>query len=88
VIVIADYIQRRVLGLPPFEGDGSTQFVAPPEKLNPPRREWRRKKVRNQLDKELSLPMETTVPDAPEAAAALPLESQPQQDPARKKTTK
>lgn len=88
VIVIADYIQRRVLGLPPFEGDGSTQFVAPPEKLNPPRREWRRKKVKNQLDKELSLPMETTVPDAPEAATALPSESQSQQDPTRKKTTK
>jgi len=88
VIVIADYIQRRVLGLPPFEGDGSTQFVAPPEKLNPPRREWRRKNVRNQLDKGLSVPMETTVPDAPEAATALPSESQPQQNPARKKTTK
>jgi predicted PurR-regulated permease PerM len=88
VIVIADYIQRRVLGLPPFEGDGSTQFVAPPEKLNPPRREWRRKNVRNQLDKGLSTPMETTVPDSPEAATALPSESQPQQNPARKKTTK
>ena len=57
IILIADYIQRRVLGLPPFEGDGSTQFVVPPEKLNPPRREWRRKKVRNQLDKGLSLPV-------------------------------
>src|SRR5687767_1128705 len=88
VIVIADYIQRRVLGLPPFEGDGSTQFVAPPEKLNPPRREWRRKKVRHPLDKELLLPMDATVPDATEAATVLPSESQPQQDPARKKTTK
>ncbi len=88
VIVIADYIQRRVLGLPPFEGDGSTQFVAPPEKLNPPRREWRRKNVRNQLDKGLSTPMETTLPDSPEAATVLPSESQPQQNPARKKTTK
>ena len=85
VILIADYIQRRVLGLPPFEGDGSTQFVAPPEKLYPPRREWRRKKVRNQLYKGLSLPMKTTAPDSPEAATALPSESQPQQDPARKK---
>ncbi|HVF26406.1 MAG TPA: hypothetical protein VNA23_10985, partial [Anaerolineales bacterium] len=87
VIVIADYIQRRVLGLPPFEGDGSTQFVAPPEKLNPPRREWRRKKVRPQLDKELSLPMQTAVPDSPEAASTLTSESPPQQDPAREKTT-
>ncbi|MEO5888086.1 MAG: AI-2E family transporter [Anaerolineales bacterium] len=88
VILIADYIQRRVIGLPPFEGDGSTQFVAPPEKLNPPRREWRRKKVKHQLDKELYIPMETTVADAPEAATALTSESQPQQDPAREKTTK
>ena len=88
VILIADYIQRRVLGLPPFEGDGSTQFVAPPEKLNPPRREWRRKKVKHQLDKELSLPMEATLPDSPETATVLTSESQPQQDPARKKTTK
>jgi hypothetical protein len=40
------------------------------------------------LDKELSLPMETAVPDAPEAATALPSESQSQQDPTRKKTTK
>ena len=87
VIVIADYIQRRVLGLPPFEGDGSTQFVAPPEKLNPPRREWRRKKVRHQSDKEPSLPMQTAVPDSPEAASTLTSEPQPQQDPARKKTT-
>jgi len=88
VILIADYIQRRVLGLHPFEGDGNNQFVAPPEKLNPPRREWRRKKVRHQLDKELSLPMDAAVPDAPEATAVLPLEHQLQQNPVRKKTTK
>ena len=88
LILIADYIQRRVLGLPPFEGDGSTQFVAPPEKLNPPRREWRRKKARNQLDKALSLPMETTASDSQETATALTPESQPQRYPTRKKTTK
>ena len=88
VIVIADYVQRRVLGLPPFEGDGSTQFVAPPEKLNPPRREWRRKKVRHPVDKELSLPMEATVPDATGAATVLPSEPQLQQDSVRKKTIK
>lgn len=38
VVVIAGYVQRRVLGLPPFEDDGSTQFVAPPEKIKPPKR--------------------------------------------------
>jgi predicted PurR-regulated permease PerM len=42
VVVIAGYVQRKVLGLPPFEDDGSTQFVAPPHKINPPRRAIRR----------------------------------------------
>jgi predicted PurR-regulated permease PerM len=36
--VIAGYLRRRILGLSPFEDDGSQQFVAPPEKVNPPRR--------------------------------------------------
>jgi predicted PurR-regulated permease PerM len=30
VIVIAEYLRRRVLGLPPFADDGERQFVAPP----------------------------------------------------------
>ena len=38
VMVIMDYLRRRVLGLPPFADDGSKQFVAPPEKMKPPRR--------------------------------------------------
>ncbi|MCC7117521.1 MAG: AI-2E family transporter [Anaerolineales bacterium] len=33
VIVIMEYLRRRVLGLPPFADDGEQQFVAPPEKL-------------------------------------------------------
>lgn len=41
LVVIASYIQRKVLGLPAFEDDGSMQFVAPPEKINPPRRGFR-----------------------------------------------
>ena len=36
VVVIAGYLQRKVLGLPPFEGDGREQFVVPPEKLERP----------------------------------------------------
>jgi len=36
--VIVGYLRRKVLGLAPFEGDGSQQFVAPPEKVNPPNR--------------------------------------------------
>lgn len=38
VVVIAEYIQRKVLGLPAFEEGSEDQFVAPPEKINPPRR--------------------------------------------------
>lgn len=38
VVVVAGYVQRKVLGLSPFEDDGSSQFVAPPEKINPPKR--------------------------------------------------
>jgi len=35
--VIVGYLRRRGLGLSPFENDGSQQFVAPPEKVNPPK---------------------------------------------------
>jgi hypothetical protein len=42
-VIIVGYIQRKVLGLPAFEDDGSQQFVAPPEKINPPRRGIRKK---------------------------------------------
>src|SRR5690349_10666263 len=38
-IVIGGYLQRRVLGLPPFEDDGTRQFTAPEEK-QAPRRKW------------------------------------------------
>lgn len=42
VVVIGGYIQRRVLGLPPFADDGSMQFAAPVE-AQPSRRKWSRK---------------------------------------------
>ncbi|HUE98011.1 MAG TPA: AI-2E family transporter [Anaerolineales bacterium] len=48
VVVIGGYLQRRVLGLPPFEDDGSTQFVAPPE-AQAPRRRWTRRERRERL---------------------------------------
>src|SRR5512145_2876445 len=35
-VLIASYIQRRVLGLSPFEDDGSSQFVMSPEQINVP----------------------------------------------------
>jgi len=46
VTVIAGYLRRRILGLSPFEDDGSQQFVAPPEKINPPRKKKQKKSVK------------------------------------------
>jgi len=46
LILIAEYIQRKVLGLPAFEDDGSRLFVAPPEKIYPVRRMKRGQKNR------------------------------------------
>jgi predicted PurR-regulated permease PerM len=74
VVVIAGYIQRKVLDLPPFEDDGSMQFVAPPEKIHPKR--GRRKDD----DKPAS--------DSPEPAAPSQAESQPNRILLRKKSIK
>jgi predicted PurR-regulated permease PerM len=41
-VVIGGYVQRRILGLPPFEDDGTRQFVAPEDK-QAPRRKWTRR---------------------------------------------
>jgi predicted PurR-regulated permease PerM len=67
VVVIGGYLQRRVLGLPPFEDDGSTQFSAPPE-AQVPRRKWTRKERRERLGQDLEA-------DSPEPAAVLISES-------------
>jgi hypothetical protein len=42
-----------VLGLPPFGDDGSKQFVAPPEKIKPPRRRVIRTQTEQDKDKDL-----------------------------------
>jgi predicted PurR-regulated permease PerM len=82
VIVIAGYIQRRVLGLPPFEDDGSQQFVAPPEKINPPRREIRSRLKNNyRADDE-------PASDSPQPVSASKAVSTSKTNPARKKTEK
>lgn len=44
-IVIAGYLQRKVLGLPAFEDDGDMQFLAPPEVVNQKRRGLRKKRM-------------------------------------------
>jgi len=85
-VVIGDYIRRRVSGLPPFEDDGSRRFVAPPDKINPPRRRWTRKERREHLDKLFDSAQNQPASDAPESAAPLIVESQSEQLPARAKT--
>jgi predicted PurR-regulated permease PerM len=37
VVVITGYLRRKILGLPAFEDDGRSQFVAPPERIKPHR---------------------------------------------------
>ncbi len=37
VVVIMEYLRRRILGLPPFATDDEEQFVTPPEKVKPQR---------------------------------------------------
>ncbi|HET9908386.1 MAG TPA: AI-2E family transporter [Anaerolineales bacterium] len=81
-IVIIGYIQRRLIGLPPFEGDGSTQFVAPPEKINPPRREWRRKTHKKQSDSQSAISAEST-PDSFESETNLQMEPKIDPNPAQ-----
>ena len=86
VVVIGDYIRRRVSGLPPFEDDGSRRFVAPPDKINPPRRRWTRKERREHLDKLFDSAQNQPASDAPEPAAPMIVESQSEQLPASQKT--
>lgn len=50
IIVIFEYLRRRVLGLPPFGDDGSQQFVASPEEIRPPRRITLRKKEKQKKE--------------------------------------
>jgi predicted PurR-regulated permease PerM len=80
IVVIAGYIQRKLLGLPGFEDDGSQQFVAPPEVIKP-RRKWT-KKERQQYRGGLH------ASNHPEPAASSPVESQPRMNPAQKKIRK
>jgi predicted PurR-regulated permease PerM len=71
VVVIGGYLQRRVLGLPPFEEDGSIQFVSSDE-YQAPRRRWTHEERLKRLGK-------ATAADSPEPAAELISESQAEQ---------
>jgi predicted PurR-regulated permease PerM len=78
VVVIGGYIQRRVLGLPPFEDDGTKQFAAP-EEFQGPRRKWTRKERLERLGS-------GGESDSPEPAPALMSESSSEEIPVQEKT--
>lgn len=85
-VLIASYIQRRVMGLSPFEDDGSRQFVIPEDKLKPRERKWGRRKTDSVDD----VPVEdapTSLPE-PEPTPVPQVDPPPQPNPARKKTQK
>jgi predicted PurR-regulated permease PerM len=96
VVVIGDYLRRRIVGLPPFEDDGTQRFVAPAEKINPPRRRWTRKERRQRLGKAGPSPVPESndaapkgpASDLPEPAAPLMAASRSPQIPARKRSKK
>ena len=77
VVVIGGYVQRRVLGLPPFEDDGSRQFVSP-EEAQPPRRRWTKKERRTRLRKGV-------VSDSADSTAAVLSEPEPEEFSAQEK---
>jgi predicted PurR-regulated permease PerM len=62
VVVIAGYIQRRVLGLPPFEDDGTRQFAAPIGH-QAPRRKWSRKERLKRLGRASASDSDESEPD-------------------------
>ncbi|HSJ86721.1 MAG TPA: AI-2E family transporter [Anaerolineales bacterium] len=45
MILIGEYILRKVIGLSAFEADGSRQFVLPENQVNIPNRKWGRRKT-------------------------------------------
>jgi predicted PurR-regulated permease PerM len=83
VVIIAGYIQRKVLGLPAFEDDGSLQFVAPPEKIHPPHRV-----IRRRSKEAVEEPIPASGEASPEPASVSSAASIPKTNPARKKNNK
>jgi predicted PurR-regulated permease PerM len=82
VVVIGGYLQRRVLGLPPFENDGTMQFAAPaPTQL--PRRRWSRRERQKRLGRaaepKANGPGMLPADDPPPSPEELPLQEKPQE---------
>jgi hypothetical protein len=38
VVVMMEYVRRRILGMAPFAVEDERQFSTPPEKIKPPRK--------------------------------------------------
>jgi Predicted permease len=85
-VLIASYIQRRVLGLSPFEDDGSQQFVMPEEKIAPRNRKWGRRKTDMVGAMPASVSGESA--DSSEAASVSKIDPPSRPVSARKKTQK
>jgi len=83
VVIIAGYVQRKVLGLLAFEDDGSRQFVAPPEKIYPVRRGIRRK--RNGASEEPLTTQDKSASASSQPASPPRAESNSKTNPVRKK---
>jgi len=82
VVVIGGYVQRRVLGLPPFENDGTMQFAAPAAPQTP-RRRWSRRERQQRLGRaakpKANGPGVLSVDDPPPSPEELPLQEKPQE---------
>lgn len=86
-VLIANYIQRRVMGLSPFEDDGSRQFVLPEDRIPARTRKWGRRKT-DQAEAKPASPMPKSVADTRQGAAVSQVDPPTKPAPARKKTQK
>lgn len=79
-VLIGNYIQRRVLGVSPFEDDGSRQFVLPEDQIPVRTRKWGRRKT-DQAD-------ESPASNPPQPAPVSEMNPPSKPTPARKKAQK
>jgi hypothetical protein len=86
-VLIANYIQRRVLGLSPFEDDGSRQFVMPEYQIPARTRKWGRRKT-DKVDEELAPPAPGPVADTRQGATVREINPPSKPNAARKKLQK
>lgn len=64
-VVILGYLQRKIQGLPPFEGDGGSQFVMPEEQVNNQGRKWGRRATDRLEDSPATDTLSSPLPDHP-----------------------